>query len=221
MGISGLPEDRFINDFAFTLPAAIADQAEADAYRDDIESAFYNNSTTGDSIASLVLSRVVERTGSPHTVAFYDKTGHLDGSVSGSPAFVSELTIDSQAATPINCPEAAQGVISWHADLDGVLEKSGSTRPRARRRARVFVGPLDGLAIGFSGSGMFLSLDAQAALVEAGSALMSAWDGSSAPQLCVWSRTDAAMRPVVGGFVDNGIDTQRRRQQKPNGRTTF
>jgi hypothetical protein len=37
----------------------------------------------------------------------------------------------------------------------------------------------------------------------------------------VWSRADAEVYPVVGGFMDNRIDTQRRRAVKASVRTTF
>jgi hypothetical protein len=37
----------------------------------------------------------------------------------------------------------------------------------------------------------------------------------------VWSRTDSAVHSVVGGFVDDAYDIQRRRGERAVGRTTF
>jgi len=37
----------------------------------------------------------------------------------------------------------------------------------------------------------------------------------------VWSRTDEAVYPIVGGYVDYAFDTQRRRGQAPVARQSW
>jgi hypothetical protein len=44
---------------------------------------------------------------------------------------------------------------------------------------------------------------------------------STAPDWCVWSRSNHKVDPVIGGFVDNRFDTQRRRLETSTARVVF
>lgn len=89
-----------------------------------------------------------------------------------------------------------------------------------RRRGRVYIGPFNASAATV-GTGMPTPLDSlRTALANRTEALADALATAGHP-LCVWSRADAALYPVVRGWVDNAWDTQRRREVDPTARTTW
>lgn len=95
---------------------------------------------------------------------------------------------------------------------------------QARRRGRVYLGPL--------APAVLVSTPPPAPIVdlmEAGAFYMErllsesvagVGGGDPAPW-CVWSRTDGSLHDVVGGWVDNEWDTQRRRGLRPTYRETW
>jgi hypothetical protein len=106
-------------------------------------------------------------------------------------------------------------VLSFHSLLTDVPEEVGATRPGARHRGRIYFGPLN-----------TASLDASTATVEPATnaalrgAALSFMALTTAPW-SQWSRADAVMRTITGGYVDNAFDTQRRRGIAATARTTF
>jgi hypothetical protein len=90
--------------------------------------------------------------------------------------------------------------------------------PQARRRGRVFIGPLNTSAMGTDGRPATAFINA---LVGAADALKDPagapdWDWST------WSSFDPTVSTVIdNGWVDNEFDTQRRRGRKYTTRTTF
>lgn len=90
--------------------------------------------------------------------------------------------------------------------------------PQARRRGRVYLGPWGGTA-NSSGrpTAALLTVIANAA-----TAFKTAINAiASDTQWAVWSTTDQAPVPIVGGWVDNVWDTQRRRGLLETSRTTW
>lgn len=91
--------------------------------------------------------------------------------------------------------------------------------PQARRRGRVYIGPLDQAQNndGRPASAMLTVLADQmgdlAAGVVAGASTGSFWG--------VWSPTDGDIVNVTNGWVDNAFDTQRRRGEEYTSRTTW
>jgi len=221
-GKSGLPTDRYTNDFSVYTEGPL-DSSMATALAADLHDLFYvNNITSGVNLVNWYLSNVIDRTVDA-TVDLYDVTTHLDGSPHGSPIGSDAFALPDLAHTAIYIPSEVCAVISMHADETGVLEESGATRPAARRRGRLYIGPLDDGALTFASSRVELGSTFITTLAGAASALLNAWDGSPSTdfQWAVWSRADATMRPVVGGFVDNAFDTQRRRGDVPTARTAW
>lgn len=90
--------------------------------------------------------------------------------------------------------------------------------PQARKRGRIYFGPLDesansdgrptaGWLTGLAGAGQTLKDDVEAL--------------GANYHWCVWSETNQTEVPVDNGWVDNSWDTQRRRGVDPTSRTVF
>jgi hypothetical protein len=147
--------------------------------------------------------------------------------VTGSPVQTALWTLGPTAsASPGNLalPREVALCGSFHGDLSGVAEEgAGDTRPRARRRGRIYVGPLNVAATdstngsangGALPSGFFIGRLA-AAFAEFTAAAIEDEGG----RWVVASRADNAVYPVTAGWVDNEFDTQRRRGLDPSART--
>lgn len=81
-----------------------------------------------------------------------------------------------------------------------------------RRRGRVYIGPLNTLATGEDGTNgtCVLNDSISSDLSDSTKGLRDDLVALGA-ELCVWSRADQGMYPVVHGWIDNEFDTQRRR----------
>jgi len=213
-GTSGFPRDRYTNDFVLNMSTAIPNQAGADVMCDTIHDEFYAFLVGGNNLIETHYSNQIQRGTDKMTVTFTDLTGHLDGVGLGSPDFVSTHDLANASGSPL--PEEVSAVLSFKADTAGLLEVSGSTRPKARRRGRLYLGPLNSGTIGTAGAGVFLALAFQGTILGAASNFLD-----QVPEWSVWSRKDAAVHPVVDGWLDNAFDTQRRRGVRANGRTTW
>lgn len=215
LGDSGLPTDIYVQDWVFEQAAALT-QADANQYASDLSAEFYNFGAGPQDRIATFMSPVVKRGANEVKVECYDISTHLDGSAHGSPAFVSTFTLGA-ASTASPIPSECAIVLSFHSDLVGVVEKSGATRPGARHRGRVFLGPWDRNAVNDSGAGAFVDLGLQANILAAASNFLS----QVTETWVQWSRKDAVVRPVIAGFLDNAFDTQRSRGEPANGRTIW
>lgn len=219
---TGLPEDDFVNTFHFTTPGAAPTTAECETIKGAV-STFYNVLATGQTYTvSQFIADVVSRTNQP-TIKVYDQQA------GGSPVF--EEAIDAgfdNALVATNLPSQVACVLSFHADLSTSVEvvaagapgPAGDVHPKARRRGRIFLGPL------CSTAGTGSPLRPYAELIEA--LTLSADDLMNDAALAadglawaVYSSKDDAARPVVGGWVDQRFDIQRRRAVSAGSRTTF
>lgn len=198
---SGLPEDTIINDFAFHFAAEL-DGPAADTVTQWIDD-FYNVGNGANEPIAGYLGEQIDR-GATHLMAFYEITsGPL-----GAPVFEVPWLGPGNPAVGTNYPTEVAAVASFHATLVGQSEEVGATRPRARRRGRIYLGPLTtGSVQDATAASPVLSTalrDAMAfAMAELRDTSLSTWS--------VWSRADEILRPVVGGWTDNAFDTQRRR----------
>lgn len=205
---SMIPKDAVQNRFAFTtgtVPASPAELAEISSHIDN----FYNAAqSTGVGITHW-LSSSLSAVNNAHSIDFYDLTGHLDGTSHGSPFRSEPFTL---AGLPANegLPDECAVCISVHSEFGTDRESVGTTRPKARDRGRLYIGPL--------ATGTVAIPDPNKEAVVTPNALSTFRDAMSFmivdPNLvtwCLWSRADAALKPIVGGFVDNAFDVQRRR----------
>lgn len=103
--------------------------------------------------------------------------------------------------------------ISFHGDpVSGANMK--------RRRGRIFIGPISPDAVNVEGGDVRVDLTERTLLAESFEEMVGAAALVGA-ELCVFSRADSALYGVVGGWVDNAVDIQRRRGSTATARTTF
>lgn len=218
---TGLPEDEVINDFAFKGPIAGVGTDEAtDAF--NVIDTFYRTNTAGGSAVGKWISQSVSRAVTHRLEAYHITAGPL-----GSPFATQDwLGPPVPAEAGNNLPNEVAAVLSFHASLTGIAEEAGATRPKARRRGRIYVGPLLTGAVDVTTpnphmSDLFQLTLRQAAVRLRDEASVLWGDGDEGMGWQVWSRADAILRPVVGGWTDTAPDTQRRRGQAPTSRTVW
>jgi len=190
---SGVLEDRPTNVFHFVMTA---DGATADLVTTAL-STFYTS--LGTKFPTTIAS-------SGHTVKFYD----LAAPTPRAPFAERSLTVGGARATT-SLPAEVALCLSFQG-----TRQSGSSQ--ARRRGRIYIGPLgqnQAAGDGRPGSGMV------ADLVAAGAALLAASNAAVSWNWEIWSPTSGQMVPVANGWVDNAFDTQRRRGVSPSSRSTF
>lgn len=214
-GASALPEDRFVNDWSFTETGTLDPTTFTDILT--MLAGFYTgvSPTTGRALHSFISNAHNRVAGG--LLAIYNATGKEAGGPAnplGSPIFETPFLIGPSAAAA-TLPTECSAVVSMHANLTNVQEETGTTRPAARRRGRVYIGPLNTDAITADQDSAHLSSSFIQTVVDQ----FQSFNDFGAPVLSVWSRADAVFRPVVGGFVDNAVDIQRRRGQEATSRT--
>lgn len=216
---SGIPHDAAQNTFAFNvsgLPPGSVNMDDATAAILD----FYNTNVTfagttgrvcqylGDSCSLALLG---------NTISFYDVTGHLDGSAHGAPLRVDTWTLAAKGGDQL--PDEVAAAISYHGDYGTDVEFAPGSRPRARDRGRLYVGPLAlaGVTQDATTGEPILSLAMRATLAGAAQRLKNV----TTVTWSLWSRKKATMVPVTGGWVDNAFDSQRRRGNTATARTIY
>ena len=90
----------------------------------------------------------------------------------------------------------------------------------ARRRGRLYLGPLSQTAYFSGSSSAFSAISSTMRTVVANAAVGLAGSGE-VHRWCVYSPTDGIARNIVSGWVDNSFDTQRRRGRLATARTTW
>jgi hypothetical protein len=89
---------------------------------------------------------------------------------------------------------------------------------QARKRGRIFVGPLNSVAMSTTGRPTTSAINT---MVAAGQELLDESDAAATWSWQVWSASTGDSFPVVNGWVDDEFDTQRRRGRLATTRTTF
>lgn len=96
----------------------------------------------------------------------------------------------------------------------------GSGTNAARRRGRVYLGPLNNTTVA-SGGGYARPTPAfRSDIADAMIDLTAGLDAIGFP-LCVWSRADDTLFEVEAGWINDEFDTQRRRGPEPTTRTVW
>lgn len=148
----------------------------------------------------------------------------IAGGPTGSPIETRTLPIDDNPLSSTALPGQPGVGLSFHADLTGVPEElvvgGVTTRPAQRRRGHITIGPVNSGTM--TGAPARVTDDVRQALVDAADAFMASshWNATGVSWV-VYSDADNAARDVVGGFVDNGWETQRRRLPEPTARSTW
>lgn len=195
-GPSGLPEDRTINSWAFRNDGLTGTEGVAGAAA-SVLNAFYGGSGTQTEYPLKYMSSTVEL--SQYRV--YD----LGQTPPREPFIVDVATPGESGGTPL--PQEVSLCLSLRTD-----------DRTARGRGRLYLGPFVTTALASSQG----SVTPNSLLVTG--IIDSANDVLGTTENVTWgliSQRDGAAKVVIGGYVDNAFDTQRRRGQAPTSRTPF
>jgi len=229
---SGLVKDACVNNFIIDDHGHIADHGGPLLITQEINR-FYNDAPAGGTGAKLCqfLGPQLSRVTNGVQVRYYDLTGHLDGSATGSPAYQDAFTLGPEdVAGPPACPSEVCGVLTirgqgWDTSpIDipgGAPGPAGDVRPRQRHSGRLFLGPIDTGALTTDGTTgrTTLSTYFRSTVCHAAKVLANNWDALNlSPDWAVWSRVAGVVIKVVAAQCDDAPDTQRRRGIAPSTR---
>lgn len=207
--LSGIPHDDVMNNFVFRTSATPPSTANLD----DIKTAlttFYNTGAGSPSHAICnAIGSQMSRVTDASLITYYVLDGHLDGTAHGSPVRTDTWTLGSPIGTGSNFPSEVAVCLTFHtAYLTDPEFGPGGSRPRARDRGRIYLGPIrDATRSTALDNEARLDPDWNQAFGAAAARLVA--DAST--QWMVWSRKNVATNTVSTGWVDNAYDTQRRR----------
>jgi hypothetical protein len=209
-----LVRDDVVNTFTFD----VIDGGDPDTY-DEIASHIHSFYELTDGLVLTPMSRyignAINRSVIP-VIRIYDVTAHLGGTPAGSPVAMRDFgTALTPAASATDLPSEAAVAVSFQADYLGDVEFGPSTRPRARDRARIYLGPLNLTAAATTLGICRPDTDLRTNLAESAARLAR---GGPLAQLVVWSRKGGTTKQVKNVWVDDAFDTQRRRGQAPTGK---
>lgn len=226
---SGLPEDVSLNTFYFVSEETDPDTAEMDEIVTRLD-AFYTD-TPADADAGFSISDYlgiqISRTASAASFLFYwsDTIAPVDMDW-GSPVRMTSWTVPAPVGST-GLPGEVAIALSYNADLTDVPETQtnpdpppATIRPAARLRGRIFLGPLTTGAMSNEGANQDASVTSSLRenLCYALEALMNS---NALTTWCLLSQVNASVHEIVGGYVDDAFDTQRRRGTKAEVRTAW
>lgn len=222
-GLSNLPQDRYINTFAFHKPAGGVTGADS-SHIAELLTEFYATPVPGhaDPIASYLSKAIIPE---PDPVI-----NIYDADATGSPIAVESILGFAPAGHVPSLPHEVALCLSFHGDVSALGEEGPvdpvtgkKTRPRARRRGRVFIGPLSSSALAAVNDVPGRPLPELVTMISLAANRMMIDSSGLAPGMkwAVHSRKTGEMHDVVGGFVDNEFDTQRRRGGVSTSRVLF
>src|SRR3954451_16985392 len=203
---SGLTKDKMVNNMCFLTTGALDNTAMIGII--DLVTAFYNtvHASTSRAIASL-MSQSIDRGANKTLTQIYDVTAHLNGSDHGSPVGFGSWDLGASIGSTNALPSELAICLSFHAAYGSDQEFGSGTRPRARDRGRIYLGPWNdgGVAHDTTTNISRPGVGYSDVIIESASILM----GATTPSWAVWSRKNAVANPVVGGWVDDAWDIQR------------
>jgi hypothetical protein len=197
-GGTNLPEDRFINTFHFSKPGW-ATLAAAVAEIDGPLKTMYTAPYVGNTIGSMTSPFVMRA----FTVRYYDMA-----QAEPRVPLITNGTLPAVTSGGIALPEEAAIVSSFH----------GSPPVTPRKRGRVYLGPLNHfvLTAGTTTAPTRVAANVRTSLAGAFTALAAANVG-----WVVYSPTGSLETPVVAGFINDDVDTQRRRGPDASARSIW
>lgn len=227
---TGMPEDRYVNTFAFT-GGVQATTAELQAMTFAVTE-LYNTAAPGNGSAlGAHLSSEINRSVN-HTLRVYDIDGALDGSPHGSPIYEETFGLTPSPSDTRDLPAEVSIAVTLEAigrETAAVETPDGSDigpepdRPKQRHTGRIYFGPLTANVLPARAAGV--PTRPLAGIPELFRDAVAHLAGQTFPvvvgvamQLGVWSRADARVTALESVSVDNAFDTQRRRGVEPSQR---
>lgn len=214
--ISGLPEDTVEVTFNLLTSAAVESPSSAPMQ------AFWNTVAAGSTHATgEYLGRCIDRSAGAASIEWYTIDDHLDGSSGiGSALPGAIFTLPAQTGSD-EVPAEVASCLSYAGDLSSVPEvtplgpagPAGDRHDRARRRGRMFIGPLTA-SVCIEAVAPKYEARVKAAFREdvcnQFKVMVNAY-AALGDEFCVWSRAAADFFPVTHAWMDDAFDTQRRR----------
>lgn len=207
--VDGLPRDRIVNTFSFSSDVDLTDGDLFDVTQ-AIQDLFNLVDATVDVAVGTYISPAVSRIALPQ-VRHYFMDGHLNGTPAGSPYRIDSWSVPLVGASGTALPAEVACALSFHSEYNLSVEFGPGTRPRSRKRGRIYIGPLNQSSLTTSSLRAIPAVAFTTRLVDAGVRLR---DDPMTPKWSVWSRTAGTMFPVQALWVDDEYDTQRRRGER-------
>lgn len=215
--ISGIPSDAVENTFSWIMPGALLLTDITEIHSALAE--FYNTTPVGGTnpVAGYIGETATRSASTMTTYAIPSTPGPL-----GPPVDISTFFLAAHVASTMDLPSEVACALSFHGDYAGLAEFGSGSRPRARVRGRIYLGPLVNVTT------TSVQVDAVTGRVKPSltmrndiTAAAARLRDRAASQWAVWSRKNNALYPVVNGWVDDAFDIQRRRGEKALSRTAF
>lgn len=176
------------------------------------------------------LSAVIRRNSIVHEIELAQVTQNAPGEADDVVSKVLGTRLFDIATAPagsLSMPGEVAIALSFRGDVTGIPEESadGLTRPAARRRGRVYLGPLNNNALAtepVSGRPHVATPTQVQIASTAYTAALDVWKAGVRPvQHIVYSRASALVHQVVEVHVDDAFDTIRSRGEKPVNRSSY
>lgn len=226
--VSGIAADAVQNSFWFAMDDTTDyDSVEYTAITDRLITFFNTNpglpATAG--IANYLAAAISRVSNAARMVVYAGDTIDPRDPL-GSPRFSRNWTVGAMAGGAVGQVAETALVLSYHADLTDIPETQtnpspppATIRPAAHRRGRIYIGPPNSGAVVENGGSLFEVVPSPGVLnAMAGAAADLLAANSSDWTWMVASQATGTEYPIVGGFVDNAFDTQRRRGHEASSR---
>lgn len=212
-----IPKDSTVNVWHFATGGDPVTVADAEAAMAQLQ-AFYAD-------ISALFSPAVAVTADSWQMKAYRVTSTGPGSgddITGSP--IATDVYHPGATGAVALPEEVALCLSFRGDVTNIQEEFGATRPAARRRGRIYLGPL-AQATGTTDATSQRLIPTSATIstiLTAADTLQTSLqaDAENPMSWCVYSRMDNLGYPAELAWISNDWDTQRRRGRPATARTT-
>lgn len=214
---SGMVEDQIVNNFAFTTAATPPSGSNLDEISDALFD-FYNDISGAQSNSlATYLAPCVDRSDPPQ-IRHFDLAGHLDGTAHGSPIRVDAMASLDATGLSTGFPAEVAICMSFRSTYGADAEFTPTTRPRARDRGRIYLGPLIS-SVGNTDATTGRVKPAQSLIDDITIAGARLRDAAGGMIWSVWSRKGSSLKSVTTVWVDDAWDTQRRRGERATTKT--
>jgi hypothetical protein len=238
--VNGIPADDTVNTFWFRSNTA-GDGAALSVAALGALPDFYNTGTTPAPMGGF-LAKNLDRGANKCIMRSYTLNDGTDGVLGlsthvakpyllGAPTHTGTFTLTAPASVDAtDLPRECAAALSYTAGTAGVAEDvpggvpgpKGDTRPASDRRGRLYLGPLNTLAIGAGTNGPGLSVGFRTAAAAAAKALADAIIAVAIRfAWVVFSRALGVAFPIINGWIDDAFDTIRSRGILASTRTLF